>query len=135
MPSFLEECPTRWLLGRDRRPSSLQGLGTGTRMGRCCLVPKAWLCKPSFCLVCAVEWLVLIETHTQAGIIAMSSCRSRVWGKAPCQSPDLVSVLSGSILAAQRSDNGSYVCKLNISGTEVVSDPILVQLEGELEEG
>ncbi|XP_010149551.1 PREDICTED: tyrosine-protein kinase Mer-like, partial [Eurypyga helias] len=35
-----------------------------------------------------------------------------------------------SILAAQRSDNGSYVCKLNISGTEVVSDPILVQLEG-----
>lgn len=58
-----------------------------------------------------------------------------MWGKAPCQSPDLVSVLSGSILAAQRSDNGSYVCKLNISGTEVVSDPILVQLEGELEEG
>ncbi|NXY83483.1 MERTK kinase, partial [Alcedo cyanopectus] len=40
------------------------------------------------------------------------------------------SVLSGSILAAQRSDNGSYVCKLNISGTEVVSDQILVQLEG-----
>ncbi|XP_064503504.1 tyrosine-protein kinase Mer isoform X1 [Pseudopipra pipra] len=35
-----------------------------------------------------------------------------------------------SILAAQRSDNGSYVCKLNISGMEVVSDPILVQLEG-----
>ncbi|XP_074891415.1 tyrosine-protein kinase Mer isoform X3 [Buteo buteo] len=35
-----------------------------------------------------------------------------------------------SILAAQRSDNGSYVCKLNISGTEVVSDPISVQLEG-----
>ena len=47
----------------------------------------------------------------------------------------MVSVLSGSILAAQRSDNGSYVCKLNISGMEVVSDPILVQLEGELEEG
>ncbi|NWV31172.1 MERTK kinase, partial [Grantiella picta] len=35
-----------------------------------------------------------------------------------------------SILGAQRSDNGSYVCKLNVSGTEVVSDPILVQLEG-----
>ncbi|NXF78831.1 MERTK kinase, partial [Sclerurus mexicanus] len=35
-----------------------------------------------------------------------------------------------SILAAQRSDNGSYVCKLNVAGTEVVSDPILVQLEG-----
>ncbi|KAM4680766.1 tyrosine-protein kinase Mer isoform 3-T3 [Amazona ochrocephala] len=35
-----------------------------------------------------------------------------------------------SIVAAQRSDNGSYVCKLNISGTEVVSDPISVQLEG-----
>ncbi|NXN30780.1 MERTK kinase, partial [Nycticryphes semicollaris] len=35
-----------------------------------------------------------------------------------------------SILAAQRSDNGSYVCKLNISGMEVVSDPILVLLEG-----
>ncbi|XP_033917151.1 tyrosine-protein kinase Mer isoform X2 [Melopsittacus undulatus] len=35
-----------------------------------------------------------------------------------------------SINAAQRSDNGSYVCKLNISGMEVVSDPILVQLEG-----
>ncbi|NXD19989.1 MERTK kinase, partial [Spelaeornis formosus] len=35
-----------------------------------------------------------------------------------------------SILGAQRSDNGSYTCKLNISGVEVVSDPILVQLEG-----
>ncbi|NXJ84284.1 MERTK kinase, partial [Trogon melanurus] len=35
-----------------------------------------------------------------------------------------------SIIAAQRSDNGSYVCKLNLSGMEVVSDPILVQLEG-----
>ncbi|XP_042645771.1 tyrosine-protein kinase Mer isoform X1 [Tyto alba] len=35
-----------------------------------------------------------------------------------------------SILAAQRSDNGSYVCKLNFSGMEVVSDPISVQLEG-----
>ncbi|XP_061212895.1 tyrosine-protein kinase Mer [Neopsephotus bourkii] len=35
-----------------------------------------------------------------------------------------------SIVAAQRSDNGSYVCKLNISGMEVVSDPISVQLEG-----
>ncbi|KAM9017312.1 tyrosine-protein kinase Mer isoform 2-T3 [Ara ararauna] len=35
-----------------------------------------------------------------------------------------------SIVAAQRSDNGSYVCKLNISGREVVSDPISVQLEG-----
>ncbi|XP_042672394.1 tyrosine-protein kinase Mer isoform X2 [Centrocercus urophasianus] len=35
-----------------------------------------------------------------------------------------------SIRAAQRSDNGSYVCKLNISGTEIASDPILVQLEG-----
>ncbi|KFP86006.1 Tyrosine-protein kinase Mer, partial [Apaloderma vittatum] len=35
-----------------------------------------------------------------------------------------------SIVAAQRSDNGSYVCKLNLSGMEVVSDPIMVQLEG-----
>ncbi|NXT20168.1 MERTK kinase, partial [Syrrhaptes paradoxus] len=35
-----------------------------------------------------------------------------------------------SILTTQRSDNGSYVCKLNVSGTEVVSDPISVQLEG-----
>ncbi|XP_035421282.1 tyrosine-protein kinase Mer isoform X1 [Cygnus atratus] len=35
-----------------------------------------------------------------------------------------------SIRAAQRSDNGSYVCKLNVSGMEIVSDPILVQLEG-----
>ncbi|XP_031360158.1 tyrosine-protein kinase Mer isoform X3 [Lonchura striata] len=35
-----------------------------------------------------------------------------------------------SILGAQRSDNGSYVCKLNISGVEVASDPILVRLEG-----
>ncbi|NWX38281.1 MERTK kinase, partial [Notiomystis cincta] len=35
-----------------------------------------------------------------------------------------------SILSAQRSDNGSYVCKLKVSGVEVVSDPILVQLEG-----
>uniref|UniRef100_A0A669Q9E5 Tyrosine-protein kinase Mer n=1 Tax=Phasianus colchicus TaxID=9054 RepID=A0A669Q9E5_PHACC len=35
-----------------------------------------------------------------------------------------------SIRAAQRSDNGSYVCKLNISGIEIASDPILVQLEG-----
>ncbi|KFQ39536.1 Tyrosine-protein kinase Mer, partial [Mesitornis unicolor] len=35
-----------------------------------------------------------------------------------------------SIVAAQRSDNGSYVCKLNIYGMEVVSDPISVQLEG-----
>ncbi|XP_068258037.1 tyrosine-protein kinase Mer isoform X3 [Nyctibius grandis] len=35
-----------------------------------------------------------------------------------------------SILAAQRSDNGSYICKLNISGAEVVSEPISVQLEG-----
>ncbi|NXK98027.1 MERTK kinase, partial [Formicarius rufipectus] len=35
-----------------------------------------------------------------------------------------------SILSAQRSDNGSYVCKLHVAGMEVVSDPILVQLEG-----
>ncbi|NXL94395.1 MERTK kinase, partial [Alectura lathami] len=35
-----------------------------------------------------------------------------------------------SIRAAQRSDNGSYVCKLNIAGVEIESDPILVQLEG-----
>lgn len=46
---------------------------------------------------------------------------------------EVVSVVSGSIIGAQRSDNGSYVCKLNVSGVEVVSDPILVQLEGELE--
>ncbi|NWY05341.1 MERTK kinase, partial [Nothoprocta ornata] len=35
-----------------------------------------------------------------------------------------------SIHAAQRSDNGSYVCKLNISNVEIASDPIFVQLEG-----
>ncbi|XP_067150772.1 tyrosine-protein kinase Mer isoform X2 [Apteryx mantelli] len=35
-----------------------------------------------------------------------------------------------SIRAAQRSDNGSYVCKLNISDMEIASDPIFVQLEG-----
>ncbi|XP_010212839.1 PREDICTED: tyrosine-protein kinase Mer-like, partial [Tinamus guttatus] len=35
-----------------------------------------------------------------------------------------------SIHAAQRSDNGSYVCKLNVSDVEIVSDPIFVQLEG-----
>lgn len=46
----------------------------------------------------------------------------------------MVSLVSDSILGAQRSDNGSYVCKLNVSGVEVVSDPILVQLEGELEQ-
>uniref|UniRef100_A0A8C9NIK7 receptor protein-tyrosine kinase n=1 Tax=Serinus canaria TaxID=9135 RepID=A0A8C9NIK7_SERCA len=51
-------------------------------------------------------------------------------GRWEATSPEVVSVLSGSILGAQRSDNGSYVCKLNISGVEVVSDPILVQLEG-----
>ncbi|KFW90340.1 Tyrosine-protein kinase Mer, partial [Phalacrocorax carbo] len=43
---------------------------------------------------------------------------------------EVVMTSTFSILAAQRSDNGSYVCKLNISGMEVVSDPILVQLEG-----
>ncbi|NXI56507.1 MERTK kinase, partial [Chloroceryle aenea] len=43
---------------------------------------------------------------------------------------EVVMTSTFSILAAQRSDNGSYVCKLNISGTEVVSDPILVHLEG-----
>lgn len=85
--------------------------------------------------MCAVGGLVLIDTHPQSGSFAMSSCGSCAQGKAPCQGPDMVSVLSGSIVAAQRSDNGSYVCKLNISGMEVVSDPILVQLEGELEEG
>ncbi|XP_064366140.1 tyrosine-protein kinase Mer isoform X3 [Dromaius novaehollandiae] len=35
-----------------------------------------------------------------------------------------------SIRAVQRSDNGSYVCKLNISDVEIASDPIFVQLEG-----
>lgn len=55
-------------------------------------------------------------------------------GRWEATSPEVVSVLSGSILGAQRSDNGSYVCKLNISGVEVVSDPILVLLEGELEQ-
>lgn len=54
-------------------------------------------------------------------------------GRWEARSPE-VSVLPGSILGTQRSDNGSYVCKLNISGVEVVSDPILVQLEGELEQ-
>ncbi|XP_064915502.1 tyrosine-protein kinase Mer isoform X4 [Columba livia] len=43
---------------------------------------------------------------------------------------DVAMTSTFSILAATRSDNGSYVCKLNISGVEVVSDPIAVQLEG-----
>ncbi|NXL45626.1 MERTK kinase, partial [Podilymbus podiceps] len=43
---------------------------------------------------------------------------------------DVAMTSTFSILAAQRSDNGSYVCKLNVSGMEVVSDPILVQLAG-----
>ncbi|XP_071661698.1 tyrosine-protein kinase Mer isoform X4 [Patagioenas fasciata] len=43
---------------------------------------------------------------------------------------DVAMTSTFSILAAKRSDNGSYVCKLNISGVEVVSDPIAVQLEG-----
>ncbi|NXI44674.1 MERTK kinase, partial [Galbula dea] len=43
---------------------------------------------------------------------------------------EVVMTSTFSILDAQRSDNGSYVCKLNVSGTEVVSDPISVQLEG-----
>lgn len=53
----------------------------------------------------------------------------------PHHSPHNLALLSCSIRAAQRSDNGSYVCKLNISGIEIASDPILVQLEGELETG
>ncbi|XP_006258149.2 tyrosine-protein kinase Mer [Alligator mississippiensis] len=35
-----------------------------------------------------------------------------------------------SIIRAQRSDNGSYSCKLKIHNDEIVSDPIFVQLEG-----
>ncbi|XP_053169482.1 tyrosine-protein kinase Mer isoform X2 [Hemicordylus capensis] len=35
-----------------------------------------------------------------------------------------------SLVKAQRSDNGSYSCKLKINSDEIVSDPILVQLEG-----
>lgn len=54
-------------------------------------------------------------------------------GRSAPQSPQNLSLLSRSIRAAQRSDNGSYVCKLNVSGMEIVSDPISVQLEGELE--
>ncbi|XP_074844521.1 tyrosine-protein kinase Mer [Carettochelys insculpta] len=34
------------------------------------------------------------------------------------------------ITNAQRSDNGSYSCRLNIHHDEIVSDPIFVQLEG-----
>uniref|UniRef100_A0A8C3JQT6 Tyrosine-protein kinase Mer n=1 Tax=Calidris pygmaea TaxID=425635 RepID=A0A8C3JQT6_9CHAR len=78
---------------------------------------------------CSIKVPQLLLRPDTPGISLWKDGRE-VWGKAPCQSPDIVSILSGSILAAQRSDNGSYVCKLNISGMEVVSDPILVQLEG-----
>uniref|UniRef100_A0A452HLD9 receptor protein-tyrosine kinase n=1 Tax=Gopherus agassizii TaxID=38772 RepID=A0A452HLD9_9SAUR len=36
----------------------------------------------------------------------------------------------GSITNAQRSDNGSYSCKLKIHNEEIESDPIFVQMEG-----
>nr|XP_056708653.1 tyrosine-protein kinase Mer isoform X1 [Euleptes europaea] len=35
-----------------------------------------------------------------------------------------------SIINVQRSDNGSYCCKLKVNSHEIVSDPILVLLEG-----
>ncbi|KAG8583213.1 hypothetical protein GDO81_008322 [Engystomops pustulosus] len=35
-----------------------------------------------------------------------------------------------SIIGIQRSDNGTYTCKLKVKGEEIVSDPIYVQVEG-----
>lgn len=101
-------------------------------MARGSLVPKARLCKASLCLACAVGLLVRIEAHPQAGSDILGElCVGPVSPPKPWHG----SVLSGRILGAQRSDNGSYVCKLSISGREVVSDPILVQLEGEYQGG
>ena len=36
-----------------------------------------------------------------------------------------------SITSVQRSDNGSYICKMKINNEEIVSDPIYVEVQGE----
>lgn len=38
-----------------------------------------------------------------------------------------------SIVKVQRSDNGSYSCKLKVNDDEIESDPIIIILEGELQ--
>nr|XP_025037297.1 tyrosine-protein kinase Mer isoform X1 [Pelodiscus sinensis] len=43
---------------------------------------------------------------------------------------EITMISTFSITNAQRSDNGSYSCKLKIHSEEIVSDPIFVQLEG-----
>ncbi|XP_069091177.1 tyrosine-protein kinase Mer isoform X2 [Pleurodeles waltl] len=35
-----------------------------------------------------------------------------------------------SIISVQRTDNGSYTCKVKINNEEVISDPIIIQVEG-----
>ncbi|XP_072844982.2 tyrosine-protein kinase Mer isoform X2 [Pogona vitticeps] len=45
-------------------------------------------------------------------------------------SEDIAMISTFSIVNIQRSDNGSYRCKVKVSNNEIVSDPILVLLEG-----
>ena len=40
-------------------------------------------------------------------------------------------VFLSSITSVQRSDNGSYVCKMKINSEEIVSDPIYIEVQGE----
>ncbi|XP_030050521.1 tyrosine-protein kinase Mer, partial [Microcaecilia unicolor] len=49
------------------------------------------------------------EAHDNEGTMMLSSC---------------------SITSVQRSDNGSYVCKVKINNREIVSNPVFVQVEG-----
>uniref|UniRef100_A0A480TIV1 Tyrosine-protein kinase Mer n=1 Tax=Sus scrofa TaxID=9823 RepID=A0A480TIV1_PIG len=39
-------------------------------------------------------------------------------------------IASFSITSVQRSDNGSYICKMKINNEEIVSDPIYVEVQG-----
>ncbi|KAM5142677.1 tyrosine-protein kinase Mer isoform 3-T3 [Callospermophilus lateralis] len=39
-------------------------------------------------------------------------------------------IASFSIISVQRSDNGSYVCKMKINNDEIVSDPIYIEVQG-----
>ncbi|XFG04806.1 PREDICTED: tyrosine-protein kinase Mer [Capra hircus] len=39
-------------------------------------------------------------------------------------------IASFSITSVQRSDNGSYICKMKINSEEIVSDPIYVEVQG-----
>ncbi|XP_044285165.1 tyrosine-protein kinase Mer isoform X3 [Varanus komodoensis] len=43
---------------------------------------------------------------------------------------DITMISTFSIIKLQRSDNGSYSCKLKVQNKEIVSDPILILLEG-----